>query len=90
MSYVYLATQVMLGLALLLALVPLLRGTNLPERILGLEMTALIVIALMGTEAVVTGIPAFLDIAVVMALMNFLVAVGFARHIEYAGFRDEA
>ena len=89
MRYVYLATQVMLGIALLLALVPLLRGPNLPERILGLEMTALLIIALICTEAVVTGIPAFLDIAVVMALMNFLVAVGFARHIEYGGFRDE-
>ena len=89
MRYVYFTTFAMLGVALALALVPLIRGASLPERILGLEMIALLVIALMGTEAVVTGIPAFVDIAVVMALMNFLVAVGFARHLEYAGFRDE-
>ena len=89
MQYVYLATFAMLGGALLVALVPLIRGPSLPERVLGLEMTALLVIALMGTEAIITRIPAYLDIAIVMALMNFLVAVGFARHIEYAGFRDE-
>jgi multicomponent Na+:H+ antiporter subunit F len=89
MRYVYLATFAMLGVALVLALVPLIRGESLPERVLALEMTALLVIALMGTETIATRIPAFLDIAIVMALMNFLVAVGFARHLEYAGFRDE-
>jgi multicomponent Na+:H+ antiporter subunit F len=89
MGYVYLATFVMLGLALVVAQVPLIRGDTLPGRVLGLEMTALLIIAAMGTEAIVTRIPAYLDIAIVMALMNFLVAVGFARYLEYAGFREE-
>lgn len=77
-----------LSLALILSFIRLVKGPSLPDRIVALELIASIVIGLFGLNAIETGVSAYLDIAIVLALTAFLVAVGFARFILVRGACD--
>ena len=72
----------LLGLALMLALVRLLRGPSLPDRIVALDLMTTIGVAICGIYAVTHDQPVFLDVAVVMALITFVGTVAFARYLE--------
>ena len=74
--------------ALILTFVRLVKGPTLPDRVVALELIAAIVVGIIGTYAIATGIPDFIDVAIVVALMAFLAAVGFARYLEKGGLRD--
>jgi multicomponent Na+:H+ antiporter subunit F len=71
-----------LSLALLLTVARLLRGPSLPDRVIALDMLATLSIGVVAVYAVVTGQPALLDVAVLLALLAFLGTVGFAYYIE--------
>ena len=72
-----------LGLvSLLLALVRLLRGPTLADRVVALDLIGVIAIALLATYALATGQPAFVDVALVVGLIGFLGTVAFARYVE--------
>lgn len=79
----------MLALALLMASIRLAMGPSLPDRVVALELMASIVVGVIGVHTIQTGILSFLDVAIVMALIAFLAAVGFARFIEHGGPRDD-
>ncbi len=74
--------------SLILTFVRLVQGPTLPDRVVALELIAAIVVGLIGTYSISTSVPDFLDVAIVMALMAFLAAVGFARFLEEGGLRD--
>ncbi len=84
------ATFAILMASLILTFVRLVMGPTLPDRVVALELIAAIVVGLIGTYAIQTGIPDFVDVAIVMALMAFLAAVGFGRYVERGGLRDGA
>jgi len=71
-----------LSLAMLLALVRLVRGPSLADRVVALDLMASLAIGFMAIYAVGTEQPVFLDAAVVLALIAFLGTVAFARFIE--------
>jgi len=75
--------------ALVLAAVRLAKGPSLPDRVVALELMASIVVGIIGVHAVDTGVLSFVDVAIVVALMAFLAAVGFARFLERGGPRDD-
>ena len=89
MEIVILISQVLMGLALVLAFVRVVRGPSLPDRVVALELFASIVVGLVGLYAIATGVSSFLDAAIVIALMGFLAAIGFARFLERGGPRDD-
>jgi multicomponent Na+:H+ antiporter subunit F len=72
----------MLSLALLLAFVRLVRGPSLPDRVVALELIATISVGMIAAYDVVTGLPVFLDVAMVLALVGFLGSVAYARYIQ--------
>ena len=80
---------VMMTGALMLAAVRLAKGPSLPDRVVALELMASIVVGIIGVHAVDTGVLSFVDVAIVVALMAFLAAVGFARFLERGGPRDD-
>ncbi len=80
---------VMMTGALVLAAVRLAKGPSLPDRVVALELMASIVVGIIGVHAVDTGVLSFVDVAIVVALMAFLAAVGFARFLERGGPRDD-
>lgn len=80
---------ILLALALILSFVRLAKGPSLPDRVVALELVASIVMGMIAVYTVDTGVDKFLDVAVVMALMAFLAAIGFARYLEKGGERDD-
>lgn len=89
METVTLIGQVIMGIALILAFVRVVRGPSLPDRVVALELFASIVVGLVGVTAIQAGVASLLDAAIVIALMGFLAAIGFARFLERGGPRDD-
>ena len=89
METVILISQVIMGLALVLTFVRVVRGPSLPDRVVALELFSTTVVGLVGVYAIRSGVSSFLDAAIVIALMGFLAAIGFARFLERGGPRDD-
>jgi multicomponent Na+:H+ antiporter subunit F len=71
-----------LCLSLLLAFIRLLKGPTLPDRVVALDLIAYIVICFIATYTIATGKEAFLDAAIVLALIAFLGTTAFARYVQ--------
>jgi len=71
-----------LSTAMLLALVRLVRGPSLPDRVVALDLMATLVIGIVSAYAVATGQSAYLDVAITLALIAFLGTVAFAYYIQ--------
>jgi multicomponent Na+:H+ antiporter subunit F len=83
----FLESCVETGLALLvlaaaLAVVRLVRGPGLPDRVVALDFLAVALVSFCGLLALRTGVRALLDVALVLALVGFLATVAFARFAE--------
>jgi multicomponent Na+:H+ antiporter subunit F len=74
-----------LAAAMVLAMVRLLRGPSLPDRVVALDLMTTIGMAMCGVYAVAHNQPVFLDVAIVMALITFVGTVAFARYLEAKG-----
>jgi len=78
------ASQVALGLLLvgmLLAVIRLVRGPNLGDRILALDMITVLATGFITGVAVLTGFSLYVDIAIALALVGFLATVALARYL---------
>ena len=89
MEWVAVAMLLILVLALALTGVRLVLGPSLADRVVALELIALIAVAIMVVYAIQVGRPAFMDVALVLALTAFMATVGFARFLERGGKTDE-
>jgi multicomponent Na+:H+ antiporter subunit F len=65
-----------------MAAVRVLIGPTLPDRVVALDLLASIVIGIVCAYALATGVAAFVDVALAMAILGFLGTVAFARYIE--------
>ena len=88
MEWVAVATLLILVLSLALTGVRLVIGPSLADRVVALELIALIAVAIMIVYAIQVGRPAFMDVALVLALTAFMATVGFARFLERGGKAD--
>lgn len=82
------ATLLALGvllLALLLALVRLIRGPTLADRILALDLMTSLALSFVAVIALRTGFMVYLDIAIAIALAGFLATVALARYLLQRG-----
>ena len=66
----------------LLAFLRLIRGPSLPDRVVALDTMTVLIVAFCGLYTLQTGVTAFLDVAVVLALIGFLATVALARFVE--------
>jgi multicomponent Na+:H+ antiporter subunit F len=74
----------MLAVAALVTLVRLLRGPTLPDRVVAIDLIGVLIVGLIVLEAAATGERAFLDVAMVIALVSFVGTVAYARYVERA------
>ena len=81
-AWVTYAIFCILGLSMILALWRLVRGPSLPDRVIALDLVAYLTVGFIGTYAVATQEPAYLDAALVLALLSFLGTIALARYIE--------
>lgn len=72
--------MVMLGVAF--AFVRLILGPSLPDRIVALDMMTVLIVSFCGLYAMLSEDVAFVDVAIVLALVGFLATVALARYVE--------
>ncbi|WP_261385998.1 cation:proton antiporter [Tateyamaria omphalii] len=88
-------TVLTLGFALVfigvgLALIRLAIGPTLPDRVVALDQMTVSIVAFCGLAAIRSQDAAFLDVALVLALVGFLATVALARFAERAVGRRKA
>ncbi len=71
-----------LAVALLLAVVRLVRGPTLPDRIVAMDLIGVLVIGLIVVLAASTDVRATLDAAIVIALIGFVGTVAYATYVQ--------
>lgn len=76
------AAGVLVGAALLLALVRLVRGPTAADRVVALDLMAALTAGAIGLQTLATGSDAFLRVATVLALVGFLGTVAFATYLD--------
>jgi multicomponent Na+:H+ antiporter subunit F len=72
----------MMALAILLAVLRLIRGPSLPDRAVALDLISILVAGATAIYAIATGLAVLLEVATVLALIAFLGTVAFAHYIE--------
>ncbi len=86
---VYAVAALLLAAAVLAAGIRIVRGPGAADRVIALDMLGLVGVAAAGLAALVSGTPAFVDIALGVALVGFLTTVAFAGFIA-RGSVDQA
>ncbi|MGE0361409.1 MAG: monovalent cation/H+ antiporter complex subunit F [Vicinamibacterales bacterium] len=75
-------TLATLGVALLVAVVRLLKGPTLPDRVVAMDLLGVLVVGLIVVLAAWTGVRTTLDAAIVIALIGFLGTIAYATYVE--------
>jgi multicomponent Na+:H+ antiporter subunit F len=75
----------MLTLALFFTFARLVRGPSLPDRVVALDLIAVIAVGMITVYAIDLDQQVFLDVAIVVALIAFLGTVAFAQYVERRG-----
>ena len=70
-----------ISLGLLLAIIRLLLGPTLPDRILALDLITTLGIGFIVLVAILTGYYLYVDIAIALGLVGFLSTVALARYV---------
>ena len=77
-----------LGVAFVLVFVRLVRGPGLPDRVVALDMISYLAIGFVALFTLASGQAAYLDAAIILALIVFLATVAFARYIAQQGHSE--
>lgn len=72
----------LVGLGMLLALVRLVKGPTISDRVVSLDTFNVITIGLIGLLALIFDNSLYLDIAIVYAILAFMETIVFARYVE--------
>ena len=72
----------MLTVAALLTFVRVVRGPTLPDRVVAIDLIGVLIVGVIVVGAAATGEQAFLDVAIVIALISFVGTVAYARYVE--------
>jgi multicomponent Na+:H+ antiporter subunit F len=60
----------------------LVKGPSLPDRIVALDMMTVLIVSFCGLYAMLADETAFVDVAIIVALIGFLATVALARFVE--------
>ena len=71
-----------LPVAAVLTFVRLVKGPTLPDRVIAIDLIGVLLVCLLVVVAGATAQQAFLDVAMVVALISFVGTVAYARYIE--------
>lgn len=81
LSLATLVSLVLIGIALLIAVIRIIIGPTLGDRVLALDLLTLLAMGFIATFAIRTGLMLYLDIAIAVALLGFLATIALARYI---------
>lgn len=74
-----------LAVSALLSFVRLIRGPSLPDRVVATDLLGTLTVGLLVVAAAVADERAFLDAAIIIALIGFVSNIAYARFIEGKG-----
>ena len=74
-----------LAVAAGLTFIRLAMGPTLPDRVIAIDLIGVLLVCLLVVVAGLTAQQAFLDVAMVVALISFVGTVAYARYIEREG-----
>ena len=80
-----LVTLALLPLAAGLTFIRLAKGPTLPDRVIAIDLIGALMVCLFVVMAGLRAQQAFLDVAMVVALISFVGTVAYARYIEREG-----
>ncbi len=80
----------LLLVGILCAFSRMIRGPGAADRVVALDMVSMLLVSFAGVAAIAFDDPAFLDVAITLALVTFLATVAFARYIDRRRLRGEA
>jgi len=72
----------MLAIPAALSFVRVVKGPTLPDRVIAVDLIGVLMVCLLVVTAGATAQQAFLDVAIVVALISFVGTVAYARYIE--------
>jgi multicomponent Na+:H+ antiporter subunit F len=75
----------LVGVAVLLAFLRLVRGPDLANRIVAVDLLSVLGVGIAGAASVAGNDAVYLDVALVLALIAFVGTVAFARYAELGG-----
>lgn len=81
-DYLYFIILPILAISILIIFIRFLMGPKLSDRVIALDLLLTTGIGIIAVYSVITNQPAFLDIAMIMALIAFLGTVAFAYYLE--------
>ena len=79
------AALALLGASVLLVFVRLVRGPDLANRVVALDLLSILGVGIASAAAVVSGDAVYLDVALILALIAVVSTVAFARYAEQGG-----
>ena len=79
------AALALVATSVLLVLVRLVRGPDLANRVVALDLLSILGVGIASAAAVVSGDAVYLDVALILALIAFVSTVAFARYAEQGG-----
>jgi multicomponent Na+:H+ antiporter subunit F len=79
---------VMLGV--FFAFIRLILGPTLPDRVVAIDMMTVLIVSFCGVYAILSKDTAFIDVAIVLALVGFLATVALARFVERSNHPAQA
>jgi multicomponent Na+:H+ antiporter subunit F len=72
----------LLSLAVVAAVVRLVRGPSLPDRVVAFDLLSALGICILAAYSVAKDQSVFLDVAMILALVSFLGTIGFAFYLR--------
>ena len=82
MNVVFIVVEIMLALAIAITFIRLVLGPTMVNRVVALDLMAILVVGMMASEAVRSGEHALLDVAVVVGITAFIGTAAFAMLID--------
>jgi multicomponent Na+:H+ antiporter subunit F len=82
MNHIFIIVEIMLALAMALTFIRLILGPTMVNRVVALDLMAILVVGMMASEAVRSGEHALLDVAVVVGITTFIGIAAFAVLID--------
>jgi multicomponent Na+:H+ antiporter subunit F len=79
---------VLVMLGVVFAFVRLVIGPTLSDRVVALDMMTVLLVSFCGLYAILSDDTAFVDVAIVLALVGFLATVALARFVERRSIQE--
>ena len=81
-GFIEVTAMLMLSAGLVLAMVRLVRGPSLPDRVVALDLITMLGLGMLAVYSMATGRTAYLDVGIVLTLVTFIATFWFGYFLE--------